>query len=62
MKGLNNFVKMKWLKKRFKVYKYETGTGWLVFDTLLKRTYRSFLNEDDAKKTAIILNKQITNK
>lgn len=47
-------------KNRFKVFKYETGTGWFVWDTKLKRTYRAFLDEADARLCRNILNNNKT--
>lgn len=43
-------------KKRFQVIKYETGQGWFVWDKKLKRTYRSFLDQNDARECTKILN------
>lgn len=55
MKDWHKCKKM-WSKKRFQIHKYENGQGWLVWDTKMKRTYRSFLNQDDARECAKILN------
>lgn len=61
MKDLHKCDKMKLLKKnRFEVHKYQTGNGWLVWDSRLKRTYRAFQIHVDAILCCKILNNNKT--